>query len=138
MNTSLRSRPFARRGKFWARAYIHSSCPLECNCAWVGTDLLIAPLNSCYTLASNKAYHNTTTIYCIWSLGTLETRRKTISMMSLAINDSHNLIRSAFLPGDNANIGRFPEPSSPCELSGSETRHMYLTCIICSSLSKSP
>ena len=133
-DTSLRSRPFARRGKSWARAYIHSSCPLECNCAWVPTCSL---LHSAFATHLRVTKH-TTTVYCIWSLGTLKIWRKTISMMSLAINDSHNLIRPAFLPGDNANIGRFPEPSSPCEWSGSETRHMYLTCIICSSLSKSP
>ena len=52
MNTSLGTRPFAKRGKVWACAYILGMqlC--------VGTDLLIAPFNFCYILASKTVYQN--------------------------------------------------------------------------------
>ena len=104
-----------------------------------GTDLLIAPLSFCQTLVNNTAYHNNL-LYLV-AVGHWKPGKKPFPWCHWP-STTHDLVRSAWLPGDNANVGTFPEPSSPCKWPGSETRrtmnHMYLTCIICSSLSKSP
>ena len=71
-------------------------------------DLLIAPLNFYHTLGINTPQHNDLP-YLV--AGDTESLEKTL-FHDVTGHQRLGLARSAFLPGDNSNVGMCPDPSS--------------------------